>query len=73
MLGYLASQTRGGGSGVCVGQLRARRREVEVLMARCFSRSRRVTAVEPQRTLAAVWAEAEAEGANMDGLSKARM
>lgn len=66
MLGYLASQTRGGGGGVCV-------REVEVLMARCFSRSRRVTAVEPQRTLAAVWAEAEAEGANMDGLSKARM
>lgn len=51
---------------VCGGQLRARRREVEVLMARCFSRSRRVTAAEPLRTLAAVWAAAE--GANMDGL-----
>lgn len=62
LLGYLASQTRGsgggGGGGGDGGSVWAssgpRRREVEVLMAWCFSRSRRGATVEPQRTLAAV-------------------
>lgn len=52
-LGYLASQARGGGGGVW-GSSGTGRREVEVLMERCFSRGRRLTALEPQRTLAAV-------------------
>lgn len=66
MLGYLASQTRGGGGGGGVwGNSRSGVEKWRSLMARCFSRSRRVTTLEPQRTLAVVSGRV-----NMDGVRK---
>lgn len=64
MLGYLPSQTRGGGGGVW-GNFGSTAEKWRSLMARCFSRSRRVTTLEPQRTVAVVSGRV-----NMDGVRK---
>lgn len=64
MLGYLASLTRSGGGGVW-GNSRSGVEKWRSLMARCYYSSRRVTTLEPQRTLAVVSGRV-----NMDGVRK---
>lgn len=67
MLGYLASQAGGGVGGGAWSSLGTRgERSWQCWGWECFYRSRRVTTLEPRRTLAAV--SGEAERVSLDGV-----